>query len=457
SLDDPVNRLLPDDSRLDRRLREEVALWQLATHVSGLPNTPDDLDPNDPLRMFESYTPERLNAFLEQHPLAGEPGKHFAYSNLGYALLGQLLAEYADSDFATQVEEALLAPLALDEIAARPRDRILDQLTPGHDYDLNSAPSWELSAFKPAAGLKASARDLLRWVELNRDPSGPLADALALITRPQMNLGDHGYGMGLGWQLFEDDSRQIFWHSGRTAGYSAFAAFDRDQERSVVVLSNTGTNLESLGFATLEGNGEGLPPLREGQPLDRDLGALYVGRYQMAPGFVVTVRQRDADLFIRAPGRPPLRLYSINGQRFFTRGVDSEVHFLAGEDGAVDQLRIETPNGAVQLGHRMHRTESKASREVAQRPAAELQRYAGIYRIGADEDIHIQADRDRLLLSSGDGPSRPLYPAPDGRFFHRNQPLELVFSETDDGQAGKRLILFRNGHRLEAEALANQD
>lgn len=456
SLDTTVGAVAGDGSSLDSRLRDNVRLWQLATHLSGLPNTPDDLRPADTRRLYEDYSREDLADFLSHHPLASAPGEDFTYSNLGYALLGDLLARHYETDFATALRDHVTGPLELENTFLSLEREGTDRLAPGYDYDLNPVPPWTLPAFRPAAALKSSARDLLRWTELNtRPPEGTLGRALARLSRTEVELGGNGEAMGLGWKLDEQDGHRIAWHTGRTAGHAAFAGFDRDSSRAVVVLANTANSLDTLGFAILVPERR-IPPVRAYQPLPPHVGALYAGRYRMTPGYVVTVHHRENGLFVQAPGRPGLRLYSIDGERFFTRGVNSEVHFVEGPDGTVRQLQIVSGDNIHQIGHRMRSTETPASREIEPVSSRALRRHAGHYRAD-DLAFEVTADEDRLMVSSGDGPARPIYPAADGRFFHRSQPLELLFTDTDEDGTPQRLILYRNGFRIEAERVDDGD
>lgn len=455
-IDDTVGKHAPEGQELDRRLRDDVALWQLATHVSGLPDTPDDLSPNDPSRLFEDYSEEALWQFLARHPLASQPGGSYAYSNLAYALLGKLLAETLDDDYETLLTSRITTPLGLDSTAISPRPAVLDRLAPGFDYDLSRAPSWTWSAFQAAGALRSTPEDLMRWIEAHLSPSDDeLGRALRRLYRQELKLGDNGQAMGLGWQLMTEKDTLTAWHSGRSAGYASFIAFQPDAQRAVVILANTGNSVEHLGFALLDPEREPRP-VRPAEPLDPRLGALYAGRYRLSPAFVVTVRQTSNGLFIRAPGRPPLRLYSVDGERFFTRGVDSEVRFVEGPDGAIEGMEIQPPRGDVQFAHRMQRTESPAPRDITAISEEKLQNYAGTYRVNGSMVFSLQPDADRLLLTSGSGPVFPLYPAADGRFFHRNQPLELHFTGQGEGEPGDGLILYRNGYALEARRVGNK-
>jgi D-alanyl-D-alanine-carboxypeptidase/D-alanyl-D-alanine-endopeptidase len=55
-LDDPVSNYLPSSVRMPTRNGKEITLRQLATHSSGLPKWPDDLNPKRADHPYDDYT-----------------------------------------------------------------------------------------------------------------------------------------------------------------------------------------------------------------------------------------------------------------------------------------------------------------------------------------------------------------------------------------------------------------
>ena len=148
----------------------EVTVGQLATHTSGLPRV--------------NLTPRRLvRAVLRQDdPYAGltatdvyrdaasaslsEP-ETFQYSNLGYALLGVLLA--ADSaepssyteQYLDAVHAGVLAPLGLPRFSITTNS---EELPTAYTVNGRRAEYWTFDGYAAAGGVVASAADVLRWV-----------------------------------------------------------------------------------------------------------------------------------------------------------------------------------------------------------------------------------------------------------------------------------------------------
>src|SRR5262245_22286393 len=68
-LDDPVAKFLPPSVTMPTRGGKEITLHQLATHTSGLPKIPANLDPKRADNPYADYTVEKLYAFLSRYQL----------------------------------------------------------------------------------------------------------------------------------------------------------------------------------------------------------------------------------------------------------------------------------------------------------------------------------------------------------------------------------------------------
>src|SRR5512146_219373 len=94
SLDDPVARYLPASVKVPSRGGKQITLVDLATHTSGLPRVPSNLNVFSP-NPYANYSPEQLYEFLSGYQLTRDIGERFEYSNLGMGLLGHALARRA--------------------------------------------------------------------------------------------------------------------------------------------------------------------------------------------------------------------------------------------------------------------------------------------------------------------------------------------------------------------------
>jgi hypothetical protein len=88
TLSDPVSKYLPPSVRMPERGGRSITLHDLATHTSGLPREPSNLQPKDPSNPFADYSVEQLYQFLSGHQLTRDLSSEFDYSNLGAGLSG---------------------------------------------------------------------------------------------------------------------------------------------------------------------------------------------------------------------------------------------------------------------------------------------------------------------------------------------------------------------------------
>src|ERR1017187_8555810 len=64
ALADPVAKYLPSGVKMPERNGHQITLEDLATHTSGLPRLPSNLNPKDPANPYADYTVEQLYQFL---------------------------------------------------------------------------------------------------------------------------------------------------------------------------------------------------------------------------------------------------------------------------------------------------------------------------------------------------------------------------------------------------------
>jgi serine-type D-Ala-D-Ala carboxypeptidase/endopeptidase len=91
SLDDPVGGCLPPGSTMPERGGKQITYTDLATHTSGLPLYPTNIDRSNPATANANYPPEKLYEFLSTYKMQRDIGADYEYSSFGIALLGHML------------------------------------------------------------------------------------------------------------------------------------------------------------------------------------------------------------------------------------------------------------------------------------------------------------------------------------------------------------------------------
>jgi CubicO group peptidase (beta-lactamase class C family) len=118
SLYEPVRELLPAGT-VSGPAHREITLLDLATHHSGLPRMPDNFQPADQTNPLADYGAPELYQFVSQHGLGKDAKPEFLYTNLGFALLGQALAERAKTGYRELLQHEIAGPLGMKDTTVR--------------------------------------------------------------------------------------------------------------------------------------------------------------------------------------------------------------------------------------------------------------------------------------------------------------------------------------------------
>jgi CubicO group peptidase (beta-lactamase class C family) len=337
SLDDPVTKLLPGAKGLARD-GKPVTLAQLATHTSGLPRMPKDFAPANPADPYADYDGARLVAYLSGDVLESAPGREYGYSNLGAATLGYALT--APRGYEARLRERVLEPLAMGDTAIALSASQAARFATGHDRKLAPVPHWKLDAFAGAGGLRSTPADMARYLKAATDPaSSPLAVAWKLAEAPRVDGLSGSLRIGLAWHIM-GEARTIVWHNGQTGGFASMMAFDPAAREGVVVLSNASIGVDDLALHMVEPSiplaeppGERIPAKVDPSIYDR-----LAGRYELRPGFIITVRREGDRLLTQATGQDVFEIFPESELAYFVKAFDAQLTFRREDSGKVSGL-----------------------------------------------------------------------------------------------------------------------
>ena len=274
SLDTPVYDLLPDHPRphaqTDSRLRE-VTLARLLHHTAGL-GTYARIYYGDDIAHAPTF-PASLDDYSEP---VQTPGVAAEYSNLGYGLLGDVIAEQSHTTFADYARRHVFVPLRMrDAFIAEGREHRERRGAQGYDVEMKPLPPlWNDT---PGAGnAYASVDDLLRfgWFHLaptaDRNSASTLqlsAAAVAAMHERDADRARHAmYGnawYGQGWYV-RDTPKPLIWHEGGMPGASTLLALYPSCATVVTVLVNrtdAQTFVQSLAGKLVARTCRDAPPL----------------------------------------------------------------------------------------------------------------------------------------------------------------------------------------------------
>lgn len=309
----PLQEYLPEFS-IKSRFGDTlgITLRNIMTHHSGLPG------------YWVRGMSERIPAPFEQQVaavrdeyVAEPPDTVFAYSNLGYSLLGVTIGKVSGESYASYMNQSLLQPLGMrhSEFAAR---------IPGKAYkdgkEVEAFPLRDL----PSSSLLSSVSDMTHFMRMlfgnGRYGEQQIVRQETLQEMFRVQNGnlplDLDFKMGLGWMLSGVDvpgAGVIASHGGTTLNYHSMLAILPEYKLGVVVLSNSATAQsavakvaeESLQLALEAKTGIARPqrPFAEPKrlPLTEDDLHAYSGYFETLIG-LVKVENRDGELIAELMG-----------------------------------------------------------------------------------------------------------------------------------------------------------
>lgn len=338
ALDDPVSRYLPDNVKMPARNGKQITFLDLATYTSGLPRLPDGI-PNFGDNPYANYTVEQLYAFLSNHVLRFEPGTHYEYSNLGFGLLGHVLALRANASYEDLVVSRVCVPLRLEDTRISLTDSMRERLAQGHESSLKATPNWDLPTLAGAGALRSTASDLIKFMKATclSEAGAPLRPAIDLLLQTRRPTNSPNLTVGLGWFIRSGNNDEIVWKDGETGGYASFVGFSNRLRSGAVALSNATNPINDIGLR-LTNPVYKLVQYPPEIPVAAAMLAAYEGVYQMTPKFSLAIRAESGRLFVRGTGQPEFELFAESENRFFMRRVDAQGTFLRDKDGRVDRL-----------------------------------------------------------------------------------------------------------------------
>ena len=108
-IEQPVKSYLPDFP-----YSTHITIRQLLSHSAGIPN-PIPLNWIHPTPEHKSFDRNKFfkEIFIKNKKLRSQPNESFAYSNLGYVLLGQLIENVTESSYEQHIKENIIHRLGL--------------------------------------------------------------------------------------------------------------------------------------------------------------------------------------------------------------------------------------------------------------------------------------------------------------------------------------------------------
>jgi CubicO group peptidase (beta-lactamase class C family) len=319
SLDDRLERFLP------KTRHGALTIRQMLAHASGLQREPvgriwENLDPPDQERLLREL--ENADQVLPVHFA-------FHYSNLAFALLGQVVEQLEARPWSEVVTERVLAPLEMKNTGLAPDHggRALGYQVHPHTGVATLEPAFDQKAMAPLGGLWSTVADLGRYASWVADPNEEIlsSDTVDEMCRPLIMTDVEGWARayGLGYDLQRIGERVLAGHGGGMPGFLSGLRVRRSPDRvGAVVFANSTAGAEPVALAgqlvtaVLDAEPSLAPLWAPSQPQPDFAGIL--GSW-WSEGAEIVFEVRSNVLWSRIPGGLPIadtRFVRVDGDRF---------------------------------------------------------------------------------------------------------------------------------------------
>lgn len=318
-----------------------VTVHHLLTHTSGIPSytgLPEWRKVN-----MVSKTVDEMIGFFRDLPLQWVPGEKFAYNNSGYFLLGAVIEKAAGKKYEQVVREQIFTPVGMADSGYDWSATIIPGRASGYSGRppaVSNAAALDMQQPYAAGSLYSTTEDLLKWDQaLYADRLLPAAAKQTMWTPFKNN---YAYGWTIVPASPTTFGHRRIAHSGGINGFSSMIVRLPDINVTSIVLANSdAANASAVArdlLAIYYGQPYTVPAPRTVAKVDASIYDQYVGKYELAPTFIMTVTREGTSLFTQATGQQKIEIFPESETKFFPKVVDAVITFEKDAAGKVTAL-----------------------------------------------------------------------------------------------------------------------
>ncbi|MFQ5676145.1 MAG: serine hydrolase domain-containing protein [bacterium] len=259
---DRVLRYLPDFSLTDSCNTQKSMIRHILSHTTGVQEHAFTtlLDGN------VSY--KKIVKELDRASIVCEVGECFAYQNVVYSLIGDILKAATGQSYEWLLADRIFEPLGMRDASVgwqaikSQKNRATPHVRASHRWIPTRIRKTYYSV-PPAAGVNASIADMARWLTALLGGFPQIISIRTLIDiseqviitskgkryyRIWKNLRKAWYG--LGWRVLDYAGTKVVYHGGYVRGYRAEIAFVPEYHVGVVILMNAGSRFANICVPT---------------------------------------------------------------------------------------------------------------------------------------------------------------------------------------------------------------
>ena len=285
----------------------------------------------------------------------------------------------------------------------------------------------------------------------------PLKPAMESLRAVRTPTGMPGLEIARGWHVLAKGDKELFFHDGGTGGYRSVVGFSPRTRVGVVVLSNTSIPVSDIGLHLFDRSNPLSKPPKERQEISVNpkLFESYVGRYQLAPEFVLTVTTEGERLFVKATGQPKAEVFPESETKYFYKVVDAQITFDVDAEGRATGLTLHQ-NGQNVPGKRvsmaMQRRSPNRSTRKWRLMTALFAGYVGRYQLAPNFVLTVTEEDGKLYTQATNQPKFQVFAMSEKEYFLKVVDARITFV-TDEAGRATSLTLHQNGMNMPAKRI----
>lgn len=352
SLNDDIHKYLPELPDF----KKPITIRHLLLHTDGM------REYWDILRMAgwqydDIITKDQmLKMLFRQKELNFVPGTEHVYSNTGYLLLSEIVSRVSGMPFSVFMRENIFKPLGMNNTQIMDdNERIVKNFASSYYLTPEGYKKSLLNHSNTGStNLLTTVEDISLWL-LNFDkPVVGDKELLQLMdTKGTLDNGDTiNYAMGQETGPYR--GLTLTGHRGAERGYRSFVGRFKDQDLSLVVLTNN-SSIDPTSIALkvadilLKDDFKPEPELSASKPAESpdiykgNISILksFAGDYELRPGFVISITTENSRLYAEAHEVPRSQLIRKAESEFILPALRASLTFSGNDTTQVDKLIVD--------------------------------------------------------------------------------------------------------------------
>jgi D-alanyl-D-alanine carboxypeptidase len=234
SIDDPIHKFFADAPEAWR----PIQLKHLLSHTSGLireaPAYNNSIIQPDKVIIKSAY------AF----PLQFKTGEKYQYSNVGYYILAEIVAQVSGMPWQDYIRQSLFIPAGMKNSQMTDFYPVIPNRASGYMHRKDTLVNADaMYAVRPSGGFLSTSTDMILWDKILREKKLILKkENWELLWQPFIQISaiaDYKSYYGFAWEIGEYKGHKVISHGGANIGFRSYYGRYINDDLSIIILTNT--------------------------------------------------------------------------------------------------------------------------------------------------------------------------------------------------------------------------